>query len=49
MRLGRAGMVIWRLSGQANSILGWAVTHTIEDMCRNSENFAKKNAETVEE
>lgn len=36
----------WAEAEKAESILGWVATHTVEDMCRSSWEFAQKSAET---
>ena len=35
----------WADAQKAESILGWIATHTVEDMCRSSWEFARKSAE----
>ena len=32
----------WADATKARELLGWEATHTVEDMCRSSWNFAKK-------
>lgn len=34
----------WADATKAKELLGWEATHTVEDMCRSSWNFAKKSA-----
>ena len=33
----------WADATKAKTLLGWEATHTIEDMCRSSWNFAKNS------
>ena len=36
----------WAEAEKAESILGWVATHTVEDMCRSSWEFAQKSSDT---
>ena len=35
----------WADATKAKELLGWEATHTVEDMCRSSWEFARKSAE----
>ena len=39
----------WADPLKAKNMLGWVATHSVEDMCRSAWNFAKINAENMEE
>ena len=37
----------WADASKAKELLGWEATHTVEDMCRSSWDFARKSAQTT--
>lgn len=37
----------WAYATKAKGLLGWEATHTVEDMCRSSWNFARKSSKTT--
>ena len=42
-------LAFWADATKAKELLGWEATHTVEDMCKSSWEFARKSAEVTEQ